>query len=157
MERKFASKLSQLKPAAEARKQAQSQLKETIQMNKYRPIDPVDDDQYVEANQPSLRKDAYYPQLVAMPTDDIYAEQNSLDEPASETGSLFVSDCLNTYRNRRYEVKYRYHAFGGNFRQLPMNSQTFNGDHSAELYYEVDFDEASYRDQKVSDSPRWTS
>lgn len=31
MERKFASKLSQLKPAAEARKQASSQLKETIQ------------------------------------------------------------------------------------------------------------------------------
>jgi len=33
MERKFASKLSQLKvPAAEARKQASSQLKETIQL-----------------------------------------------------------------------------------------------------------------------------
>lgn len=30
MERKFASKLSQLKPAAEARKQASSQLKENI-------------------------------------------------------------------------------------------------------------------------------
>jgi hypothetical protein len=32
MERKFASKLNQLKPAAEARKQANSQLKETIQL-----------------------------------------------------------------------------------------------------------------------------
>ena len=35
MERKFASKLNQLKvPAAEARKQASTQLKETIQMVK---------------------------------------------------------------------------------------------------------------------------
>jgi hypothetical protein len=31
MERKFASKLSQLKPAAEARKQASTQLRESIQ------------------------------------------------------------------------------------------------------------------------------
>lgn len=32
MERKFASKLSQLRPAAEARKQASFQLKENIQL-----------------------------------------------------------------------------------------------------------------------------
>jgi hypothetical protein len=31
MERKFASKLSQLKPAAEARRQASTQLRESIQ------------------------------------------------------------------------------------------------------------------------------
>jgi hypothetical protein len=50
---------------------------------------------------------------------------DSVDSSSSDSSyraslnSLFVNDCLKTYLNKKCEIKYKYHSFGGNYRQLP--------------------------------------
>lgn len=136
MERKFASKLSK-KPAAEARRQASTQLKENIQSAKLKRIDPVDFDAYVKQNYEALRKNACSEQLILLPEDDLYdeyqAESSRSDSVAESVGSvmhslpaasttgssLFVTDCLQTYNQRGYEIKCKQEAYSGTFKQLP--------------------------------------
>lgn len=78
---------------------------------------------YIEQNLASLRKEPCTKQLIILPNDDIYAESDDLPLVDSLTKnydlSLFVNDCLKNYLNRKYETKYKYHLYGGNFRQLP--------------------------------------
>lgn len=104
-------------------------------------MEPVDYDAYIEQNYANLRKDQCSRQLILLPTDDIYADDYEIDlnQPSSPTNSpdstlaqssesksknacnnMFVTDCLQTYLNRKFEVKYKYHMFGGSYRQLPM-------------------------------------
>ena len=180
MERKFASKLSQ-RPAAEARKLASTQLKESINMAKLKPIDPIDYDNYIEQNLANLRKDPCSKQLILLPNDDIYADDYDCDELLDTSNlnnnnnnnneeqntnncldqvdnklykndkvqtsfqfnhnlNLFVNDCLQTYFNKNYEIKYKYHQYGGNYRQLPDYSHD-NLHLNNDLKYEVDLNE----------------
>ena len=57
----------------------------------------------------------------------------SLNEPntlLNSINNLFVNDCLKTYCNKKFEIKYKHHAFGGNYRQLP------NYYHNSVIYIE---------------------
>lgn len=148
MERKFASKLSQLKPAAEARKQASSQLKENIlsvswespnffflqnftyfplTKHKLKFIDPIDYDSYIDENLAHIRKDNCSRQLILLPDDDIIYEQELPDEKPNQLStsklppnlSLLVSDCLRAYLKRVYRVEFKYAAYGQNYYDLP--------------------------------------
>ncbi|CAF0807517.1 unnamed protein product, partial [Brachionus calyciflorus] len=135
MERKFASKLNQLRPAAEARKQASSQLKENIQLNKLKQVDPIDYDLYIEQNYVNLRKDNCSKQLIILPNDDLSLEsdqtrtdsvdsdeticENNNNKISNLVNNLFVTDCLENYANKKYQIKYKYHDFSGSYRQLP--------------------------------------
>lgn len=91
-----------------------------------------------------------------MPSDDLYAEfttaasesQSSLEreqEKCQPLGSnLFVSDCLRTYENNKYVVKYKYHEYGGTYRQLPGYTDIKLTDQLASgLCYEIDVEESS--------------
>ena len=119
--------------------------------NKFKQIEPIDYDSYIEQNIVNLRKDACTKQLSLLPHDDVYAESDiDADEngtklketrslsntspplpdpvpaPAPPIGqelSLFVNDCLKMYSNKRFEIKYKYHLYGGNYRQLPCFDQ----------------------------------
>ena len=85
---------------------------------------------------PNLKKDPSSKQLILLPSDDIFTEfdqdnisdssgihpvgsSKSIDSTEFAQNNLFVSDCLKTYRNKKYEIKYKYHSYGGNYRQLP--------------------------------------
>lgn len=55
---------------------------------------------------------------------DTLKEIKSLQLPAISNAntrvySLFVNDCLSNYTIDKYLVKYRYHNYGGNYKQLP--------------------------------------
>lgn len=122
MERKFASKLSQLKPAAEARVLASHQLKESIELNKSKhQIEPIDYDSYVEENRVNLSNDLCSRQIILLPSDDVYIDETKSDniDLNGSSLSLLLHDALETYAHQRCEVKYKYHAYGGNYRQLP--------------------------------------
>ena len=85
-----------------------------------------------------------------MPNDDIYTDDdsaasnetdikndsfkvinNAINEPMdvsmanslNNSNHLFLNDCLNTYCNKTFEIKYKHHMFGGNYRQLPNYAQ----------------------------------
>jgi hypothetical protein len=105
-------------------------------------VEPIDYDAYVEQNYANLRKDQCSKQLILLSSDDIYEEEyevggdavntttngdpvsSSLLQPSSN--NLFVSDCLQTYSRRNYDIKYKYHAFGGSYKQLPMYNEYIN-------------------------------
>ena len=70
MERNFANKLSQLKPAAESRKIARTQLKEAQDLIRFKTVEPVDYDEYVEKNESLLQKDSNK-NLIVLPNDDV--------------------------------------------------------------------------------------
>jgi len=70
-----------------------------------------------------------------LPADDLNAKSNQEDDDLekkliensfrnkSEDISLFVNDCLSIYFNHKYEIKYKQHLYGGNYRQLPNFSE----------------------------------
>jgi hypothetical protein len=98
--------------------------------NKFKQIDPVDYDLYIEQNLSNLRKDICTKQLIFLPADDLNAESDDLDKDLIDNSlirnkdiSLFVNDCLNIYFNQKYEIKYKHHSYGGNYRQLPNFSE----------------------------------
>ena len=110
----------------------------------------------MDQNQASLRNtDQYYKQLVLLPYDDIYADYDDEEEDDEEENheekvnggdtmmnlhhsSLFVSDCLESYKNTKYEIKFKYHSFGGNYRQLKSYTDKLP-DLASDLYYEIDY------------------
>jgi hypothetical protein len=75
----------------------------------------------------------------------VASDQNFKIDKLTRT-NLFVSDCLNTYKNKRHEIKYKYHMYGGNYRQLPgYTANLFDSNGSCksmldlpELFYEID-------------------
>jgi hypothetical protein len=127
--------------------------------NKFKSVDPIDYDSYIEKNIPLLSKDTYSKQLILLPSDDLSAEFlefkgnnhthdsiNEYEQPIKlKDSNLFVKDCLKTYENKKYEIKYKYHEYGGNYRQLPDYVET-NFDTIdikaplllPELFYEID-------------------
>lgn len=106
-----------------------------IFQNKFKQIEPIDYDSYIEQNIVNLRKDACTKQIALLPNDDVYAESEDekdvkeslltglIDSGVSSGNGqelcLFVNDCLKMYGNKRFEIKYKYHLYGGNYRQLP--------------------------------------
>ena len=112
---------------------------------KLKQVEPIDFDEYIQKNYANLRKDSCSKQLILLPSDDIYKDDytaNELEENQfSEVNdnvdsgndgrknkqpiinSLFVNDCLETYRKKRYEIKFKYHVFGGSYKQLPNYSE----------------------------------
>lgn len=75
--------------------------------------------------------------------------QSSLEQEPREqetcqslVSNLFVSDCLQTYENNKYVVKYKYHEYGGTYRQLPGYTDIKLTDQLASgLCYEIDVEE----------------
>lgn len=99
---------------------------------------------YIEQNYGNLRKDQCSKQLILLPNDDIYAENgsknelitnesNDVDETICEnnkfktflSNNLFVTDCLETYLNKKYQIKYKYHDYSGSYRQLPNYQENY--------------------------------
>ncbi len=68
--------------------------------------------------------------------------------------SLFVSDSLHTCANRKYEVKYKYNAYGGSYKQLPGYSENkLAKTDLAEVLYEIDLEGAKSRGNKNNVRP----
>lgn len=85
--------------------------------------------------------------MILLPVDDLTAEHTPTHDQGtkaidSKNNSLFVSDCLKTYAEQNFEVKYKYHKYGGNFRQLPDYNHR-PSEKLSELLYEVDVSEKS--------------
>lgn len=80
----------------------------------------------MQQNYDQLRKDACSKQLILLPNDDVIVDYGESETNVQETqkidstlkNNLFVSDCLQTYANKKYLVKYKYHNYGGGYRQL---------------------------------------
>lgn len=90
----------------------------------------------MEQNYDQFRKDACSKQLILLPSDDVIAEYE-LDPTQTQSNfegtqkidsllknNLFVSDCLETYANKKYLVRYKYHNYSGGYRQLPSYQET---------------------------------
>jgi hypothetical protein len=96
-----------------------------------------------------------------LPNDDVYTDdydtdssqidsskQASTNNPAlSSSNSLFVNDCLKTYSSRKRQIRYKYHSFGGNFKQLPSydESSCFLNRNFIDLNYEIDIEDEQRR------------
>lgn len=91
-----------------------------------------------------------------MPSDDLIGDfennnvNNELEKVAQDVDSLFVKDCLATYRNKKYEVKYKYHSYGGTFRRLPdFNESKLDNNllNLPNLSYEIDHEQTTNKTQ----------
>uniref|UniRef100_A0AAX7TAJ4 Dedicator of cytokinesis 9b n=1 Tax=Astatotilapia calliptera TaxID=8154 RepID=A0AAX7TAJ4_ASTCA len=160
-ERKFTRGLNKPGTAAELRQSVSEAVRTSVLMVKPKIIEPLDYENVLLQRKTEIISDVLR-DMLQFPTDDfqistLQRQGRTLFSTVPETAekeahSLFVQECITTYKSDWHVVNYKYEEYAGDFRQLPnkvlrpekLVAHVFEVDEDVEK----DEDTASLRSQK---------
>ncbi|XP_075905426.1 dedicator of cytokinesis protein 9 isoform X2 [Nelusetta ayraudi] len=145
--RKFARGLNKPGTAAELRQSVSEAVRTSVLMVKPKIVEPLDYESVVLQRKTQIISDALR-DMLQFPTDDFQISTlkrqgrtlfSSVPETAEkEAHSLFVQECIKTYKSDWHVVNYKYEEYSGDFRQLP--NKAVRPEKLAAHLFEVDED-----------------
>ncbi|XP_063733796.1 dedicator of cytokinesis protein 9 isoform X2 [Eleginops maclovinus] len=126
--RKFARGLNKPGTAAELRQSVSEAVRTSVLMVKPKIIEPLDYENVILQRKTQIISDGLR-DMLQFPTDDFQISTlkrqgrtlfSTVPETAEkEAHSLFVQECIQTYKSDWHVVNYKYEEYSGDFRQLP--------------------------------------
>ncbi|XP_034072742.1 dedicator of cytokinesis protein 9 isoform X6 [Gymnodraco acuticeps] len=126
--RKFARGLNKPGTAAELRQSVSEAVRTSVLMVKPKIIEPLDYENVILQRKTQIISDVLR-DMLQFPTDDfqisiLKRQGRTLFSTVPETAekeahSLFVQECIKTYKSDWHVVNYKYEEYSGDFRQLP--------------------------------------
>ncbi|KAM4710945.1 dedicator of cytokinesis protein 9-like isoform 3-T3 [Anableps anableps] len=126
--RKFTRGLNKLGTAAELRQSVSEAVRTSVLMVKPKIIEPLDYENVILQRKTQIISDVLR-DMLQFPTDDFQISTlrrqgrtllSTVPETAEkEASSLFVQECIKTYKSDWHVVNYKYEEYSGDFRQLP--------------------------------------
>ncbi|KAI4831454.1 hypothetical protein KUCAC02_000995 [Chaenocephalus aceratus] len=126
--RKFARGLKKPGTAAELRQSVSEAVRTSVLMIKPKIIEPLDYENVILQRKTQIISDVLR-DMLQFPTDDFQISTlkrqgrtlfSTVPETAEkEAHSLFVQECIKTYKSDWHVVNYKYEEYSGDFRQLP--------------------------------------
>ncbi|XP_010789377.1 LOW QUALITY PROTEIN: dedicator of cytokinesis protein 9-like [Notothenia coriiceps] len=126
--RKFARGLNKPGTAAELRQSVSEAVRTSVLMVKPKIIEPLDYENVILQRKTQIISDVLR-DMLQFPTDDFQISTlkrqgrtlfSTVPETAEkEAHSLFVQECIKTYKSDWHVVNYKYEEYSGDFRQLP--------------------------------------
>uniref|UniRef100_A0A8C5H908 Dedicator of cytokinesis protein 9-like n=1 Tax=Gouania willdenowi TaxID=441366 RepID=A0A8C5H908_GOUWI len=145
--RKFTRGLNKPGTAAELRQSVSEAVRTSVLMVKPKIIEPLDYEIVVVQRKTQIVSDVLR-DMLQFPTDDIQISTlqrqgrtlfSTVPESAEkEAHSLFVQECIKTYKSDWHVVNYKYEEYSGDFRQLP--NKVVRPEKLAPHLFEVDED-----------------
>uniref|UniRef100_A0A3P8X9L1 Dedicator of cytokinesis 9b n=1 Tax=Esox lucius TaxID=8010 RepID=A0A3P8X9L1_ESOLU len=124
--RKFTRGLNKPGTAAELRQSVSEVVRTSVWMVKPKVIEPLDYESVVLQRRTQIISDALR-DMLQYPTDDFQVIRHQgrtlvstvPDRAEKEARSLFLQECIKTYKSDWHVVQYKYEDYSGDFRQLP--------------------------------------
>uniref|UniRef100_A0A3Q2CU88 Dedicator of cytokinesis 9b n=1 Tax=Cyprinodon variegatus TaxID=28743 RepID=A0A3Q2CU88_CYPVA len=145
--RKFTRGLNKPGTAAELRQSVSEAVRTSVLMVKPKIIEPLDYENVILQRKTQIMSDVLR-DMLQFPTDDFQISTlrrqgrtllSTVPETAEkEASSLFVQECIQTYKSDWHVVNYKYEEYSGDFRQLPH--KVLRPDKLAPHVFEVDED-----------------
>ncbi|XP_034006998.1 dedicator of cytokinesis protein 9 isoform X14 [Trematomus bernacchii] len=145
--RKFARGLNKPGTAAELRQSVSEAVRTSVLMVKPKIIEPLDYENVILQRKTQIISDVLR-DMLQFPTDDFQISTlkrqgrtlfSTVPETAEkEAHSLFVQECIKTYKSDWHVVNYKYEEYSGDFRQLP--NKVSRPEQLAAHLFEVDED-----------------
>uniref|UniRef100_A0A1A7WQI9 Stabilin 1 n=1 Tax=Iconisemion striatum TaxID=60296 RepID=A0A1A7WQI9_9TELE len=145
--RKFTRGLHKPGTAAELRQSVSEAVRTSVLMVKPKIIEPLDYENVLLQRKTQIISDALR-DMLQFPTDDFQIStlrrqgrtlRSTVPETAEkEARSLFVQECIQTYKSDWHVVNYKYEEYSGDFRQLP--NKVLRPEKLAPHVFEVDED-----------------
>uniref|UniRef100_H3D6Y0 Dedicator of cytokinesis 9b n=1 Tax=Tetraodon nigroviridis TaxID=99883 RepID=H3D6Y0_TETNG len=145
--RKFARGLNKPGTAAELRQSVSEAVRTSVMVVKPKIIEPLDYETVILQSKTQIISDALR-DMLQFPTDDFQISTlrrqgrtlfSTVPETAGkEAHSLFVQECIKTYKSDWHVVNYKYEEYSGDFRQLP--NKVLRPEKLAAHLFEVDED-----------------
>ncbi|XP_056883155.1 dedicator of cytokinesis protein 9-like isoform X5 [Takifugu flavidus] len=145
--RKFARGLNKPGTAAELRQSVSEAVRTSVMVVKPKIIEPLDYENVILQRKTQIISDALR-DMLQFPNDDFQISTlrrqgrtlfSTVPETAGkEAHSLFVQECIKTYKSDWHVVNYKYEEYSGDFRQLP--NKVLRPEKLAAHLFEVDED-----------------